>query len=83
MVEVDGKPRQDISSDSSLVITSIADEVDKIEKYLQTQVGVREAPATDKEVKLNKHANDGLATPYFSFSSSSSVSSYPEVMVCH
>ena len=41
---------------------------------------MREAQTTDKEVKLDKHA-DGLATPYFSFSSSSSVSSYPGVMV--
>ena len=44
---------------------------------------MREAPAADKEVKLDKQANDGSATPYFSCSSASSVSSYLEVMVCH
>ena len=42
-----------------------------------------EAQAADKEVKLDKQIDGKLATPYISFSSSSSVSSDPEVVVHH
>ena len=79
-VEEDGQAHEDLSSISSSVTDEVKREKELCKKHSQTQVGMREAQATDKE--LDKHAEDGLVTPYFSFSSASSASSGSEVMVC-